>query len=204
MIRYLRDEIDRLNGFLAGRQKNPEKWANNEVAKAEVQTAVNSLLDVEKQIDDSKTLLTQKQATAKTLKQNAAQLGDKLENFINGYHASEPEKLLDYGLEPKKPYAKKQTPVGKLLIGVQDDTDGEGFILSTSADSNADMYEWHKGIGADASKTDVIPAMSLLKTTRKLSFVDDEVAKGVRVFYKVRAVNSKGEGPWSDVVSRVQ
>jgi len=38
--------------------------------------------------------------------------------------------------------------------------------------------------------------MTLFKTTRKISFVDDDVVKGQRVFYKVRAVNPAGVGPW--------
>ena len=204
MIRYLRDEIDRLKGILSGRLKNPDKWQNNEVTDAEIQSAVDSLLDAEKQIEDTQTLLSQKQSTAKIIKLNAAKLADKLENFINAFHSDEPEKLLDYGLEPKKSRSKKQIPVEKLLISIKDDTDGEGFILSTTADSNADMYEWQKGVSDDASKTEVIPTMTLLKTTRKITFVDNDVKKGVRVFYRVRAVNSQGEGPWSEPVSRVQ
>jgi hypothetical protein len=66
------------------------------------------------------------------------------------------------------------------------------------------MYEWHKGIGSDPAKTDVIPVMTLFKTTKKITFVDDDVVKGQSVFYKVRAVNSTSEGPWSEPVSRVQ
>ena len=46
--------------------------------------------------------------------------------------------------------------------------------------------------------------MKLYKTTTKTPFVDDDVFKGVRYFYKVRAINAAGEGPWSEAVSRVQ
>ena len=66
------------------------------------------------------------------------------------------------------------------------------------------MYECFKGISADPTKTDIIPVLSPFKTTRKLSFVDDDVVKGQRVWYKVRAINAAGEGPWSEPVSRVQ
>lgn len=204
MLQYLRDEIDRLNGFMMGRLKYPEKWANNEVTDADIKTSIDSLAAAEKQIEEIKTLLLQKQAEAKDLKTKAVKLGDKVENFINGYHTDEPQKLIDYGLAPKKQYSKKSSPSTKLTISIQDDTDGEGFILTTSSDPDADMYEWYKGLGVDPSKTDVIPIMTLLKTTKKISFVDDDVPKGVRVFYKVRATNNKGDGPWSEPVSRVQ
>jgi hypothetical protein len=39
---------------------------------------------------------------------------------------------------------------------------------------------------------------------KKTSFIDDEVAKGIRIFYRVRAANTNGVGPWSEAVSRVQ
>ena len=204
MLRYLRDEIDRLHGFMLGIGKNPEKWANNEVTEAEVKTSIDSLEAAEKQIEEIKSLLSQKQLEARNLKNTAVKLGDKLENFINGYHADDPQKLIEYGIEPKKTYTKRQVPTAKPLIAIQDDTDGEGFVLTVSSDPDAEMYEWYKGLGTDPSKTDIIPAMNLFKTTKKISFVDDDVPKGVRVFYKVRAVNNKGEGPWSEPVSRVQ
>ncbi len=204
MLQYLRAEIDRLNGFMFGRAKNPEKWANNEVTEAEIKTSIDSLAAAEKQIEEIKNMLSQKQAEAKNLKAIAVKLGDKVENFINGYHADEPQKLIDYGIEPKRQYTRKQAPVNKLLVLIQDDTDGEGFILTTNPDPDADMYEWYKGFGADPAKTDIIPPMNPLKTTKKISFVDDDIPKGVRVFYKVRPVNSKGDGPWSEPVSRVQ
>jgi hypothetical protein len=204
MLQYLRDEIDRLTGFKLGITKYPDKWANNEVTEADIKTSIDSLEAAEKQIEEIKNLLSQKQIEAKALKTHAVKLGDKVENFINGYHAGEPQKLIDYGLEPKKQYVKKQAPSTKLLITIQDDTDGVGFILTTTADPDAEMYEWQKGLGTDAAKIDIIPTMTLLKTTKKISFVDDEVPKGVRVFYKVRGVNGKGDGPWSEAVSRVQ
>ena len=39
---------------------------------------------------------------------------------------------------------------------------------------------------------------------RKLSFVDDDVEKGTRYFYRFRGLNSNGSGEWSEPVSRVQ
>lgn len=87
---------------------------------------------------------------------------------------------------------------------LQDDTDGEGFIVSTQFDANADFYEWQKGFGSNPSETKTIPELKNFKTTKKTNFVDDEVPKGVRVFYRVRAANTNGVGPWSEAVSRVQ
>jgi len=44
----------------------------------------------------------------------------------------------------------------------------------------------------------------MYKTTTKTTFVDDDVAKAIRYFYRVRAANASGFGPWSEIVSRVQ
>lgn len=204
MIRYLREESDRLSGFKGGIEKNSAKWAGNEITPAAIQTQIEQLSAQEKLIESTKTLLNQQQLEAKEIQQNAAKLGDQIESYINAFHPNDAERLLDYGLVPRKQYTKKQIPTAKPAITIQDDTDGEGFILTTQTDADAEMYEWYKGIGADAAKPDVIPAMTMLKTTKKTSFVDDDVVKGVRVFYKVRAINNKGEGPWSEPVSRVQ
>ncbi|MEW5842072.1 MAG: hypothetical protein AB1775_02275 [Bacteroidota bacterium] len=59
-------------------------------------------------------------------------------------------------------------------------------------------------MGTNAADANTIPELKNFRTTKKTSFVDDEVPKGVRVFYRVRAANTKGAGPWSKAVSKVQ
>jgi hypothetical protein len=204
MIQYLRDESDRLKDFKGGIEKHPEVWSNNSYTPVLIQTQIDLLDTKEKQIDGTKKLLHQQQIEARALQQSTSRIGDEIENYVYAYHPHEPEKLLDYGLAPRKAYTKKQVPSTKPVITITDDVDREGFILTVSADPDAEMYDWQKGVGADPTRLDIIPAMALLKTTKKLSFVDDDVVKGTRVFYKVRAVNNKGEGPWSEAVSRVQ
>ena len=44
----------------------------------------------------------------------------------------------------------------------------------------------------------------LIRISKKSQYLDDDVPKGERIFYQVRAVNSKGDGPLSAPVSRVQ
>ena len=50
----------------------------------------------------------------------------------------------------------------------------------------------------------MLPDLNNFKTTRKRSFVDNDIPRGVRVFYRVRAANRSGVGPWSDPVGKVQ
>lgn len=204
MIKYLSDLSDRLKALKSGMVKNPDIWADHEITADAVQQKIDGLTDKEAEIESLKEQVALKQAEAKVVQSDGAKFADRLENFVFAYHTETPEKLIEYGLQTRKEAKPRPALTKKLSINIQDDTDGIGFILTTQVDSDADMYEWHKGIGADPAKVDVIPAMTLFKTTRKTSFVDDDVLKGQRVFYKVRAINNVSEGPWSEPVSRVQ
>ena len=95
-------------------------------------------------------------------------------------------------------------PGGGLAIVIKDDVDGIGFILSTQGDPDADKYEWEKGAATDPLDLNTLPPMRLFKVTSKTTFVDDEVAPGVRYFYRVRGSNASGSGPWCGPMSRVQ
>lgn len=91
-----------------------------------------------------------------------------------------------------------------MIPTITDDKEGEGFIASTQTDPNADYYEWQKGYGTNAADDNVIPEMKNYKTTKKTSFVDDEVPKGIRIFYRVRAANTNGVSSCCESVSKVQ
>lgn len=44
----------------------------------------------------------------------------------------------------------------------------------------------------------------IYKNSGKLKVIDNSIQKGVRYFYRIRGVNNKGTGAWSDTISRVQ
>ena len=204
MTKYLLDLLNRLTGYKSGVSKNPEIWKDREETPESIQTHIDKIQKTGDEMDEIEEQLTAKRAEARNLQKTETKYADDLENLAIGLEKSSQEKLNLYGIELKKSPAPKPAPLTKLHPKIEDDTDGVGFILTTNSDPNASQYEWQKGIAADPSKTDVIPEMKFFKTTIKLSFVDDDVQKGVRVFYRVRAINSTGEGPWSEAVSRVQ
>lgn len=204
MPKYISDIAARLTNFKNGMLKNPGKWTNPDETPEVVQLVIDGLNNASKDMDDAKDNLSIAQNNARALQASAIKKADELDNSAIAYEKSDPVKLSLYGIELRKEKAKKPVPTSTLHSKLQDDTDGVGFIVSTNVDADADQYEWHKGMGADPTKTDVIPEMRLFKTTTKTTFVDDDVAKGVRYFYKVRAINAAGEGPWSEAVSRVQ
>jgi len=165
---------------------------------------MTNLNSKDKAIDDAKDALSAAHAEARKLQITAVRFADDLENSAIAYEKSDADKLSRYGINIRKEKTRKPAPTAVIHAALQDDTDGIGFIVSTNVDSNGDQYEWFKGNNSDPTKTDVIPEMKLYKTITKTSFVDDDVLKGIRYFYKARAINAAGEGSWSEAVSRVQ
>jgi hypothetical protein len=204
MTKYILEIINRLTSFKNGQVKNPEKWTNPEETAEIVQGIIDGLTNIAKEMDEAKENLSLAQTSARRLEAAAVKKADELENSAIAYEKSDPVRLSLYGIELRKPKERKPVPVLILHPKLQDDSDGIGFIITTNVEPVADQYEWQKGFGADPTKPDTIPELKLFKTTTKTTFVDDDVAKGVRYFYRVRAINASGEGPWSEAASRVQ
>lgn len=204
MLAYLGEEKDRLRSLKTGMEKNAAIWTSQTVQVSEVEQMLANLDAKDAEVEAVKHQQTLKSAEARELSKNAGKLSDKIENLAFGFHSGNEEKLVQYGIKQKKPKEPKPAPTKTLIPGLEDDTDGEGFIVSTQFDPNADFYEWQKGYGTNPADANTIPELKNFKTTKKTNFVDDEVPKGVRVFYRVRAANTNGVGPWSEAVSKVQ
>jgi hypothetical protein len=203
-MKYLSELVVDLKNLMSGIVKNAAAWAPQNITAAIVQQSIDAVNAMEAEVAELKRQLSAKLTAARALQDATSQFVTKLENFAYALNSDTPEKLVDYNLTPRKERKAKAVPTLKLKVTLEDDTDGQGFIVSTEADEDAAMFEWYRGISTDASKTDVTPVMTLFKTTQKTSFVDDDVIKGQRLFYKVRSVNAAGVGPWSDVASRAQ
>jgi hypothetical protein len=204
MLKYLTEAADNLTARKRGIAKNSAVWTATGITKEAVAQEIARLQTAEAELNALQTELAKKQTEAHTLRDAADVMLMRIDNYAFALHANERARLADYGLQADKAKKSKPAPSMKLGLTIEDDTDGAGFILTTTRDPLADRYEWYKGIAADAKTTEVIPAMTLFKTTRKISFTDNDVKQGERVFYKVRAVNTAGDGPWSDAASKVQ
>jgi hypothetical protein len=203
-MKYLSELVVDLKNLMSGIVKNAAAWAPLNITAAMVQQSIDAVNAMEAEVAELKRQLSAKLTAARALQDATSQFVTKIENFAYAMNTDTPENLVDYNLQPRKEKKAKAVPMQKLKVTLEDDTDGVGFIVSTEPDADATMYEWYRGAAADAGKTDVIPEMTLFKTTQKTTFVDDDVIKGRRMFYKVRAVNPAGVGPWSDAASRVQ
>ncbi len=204
MLTYLSEVKELLRQLKTGMEKNAAIWTNQTVQVTEVEQMIANIDTVDAAFEAAKQQQSIKSAEARELSGNAGKLADKIENLAMGFHSGNAEKLLEYSIKQKKAATPKPAPTKTLIPKLEDDTDDEGFIVSTQADPNADFYEWQKGMGTNAADANAIPELKNFKTTKKTNFVDDDVPKGIRVFYRVRAANTNGVGPWSEAVSKVQ
>ncbi len=204
MLTYLAEVKERLRSFKAGMEKNASNWTSQTLQVQEVDQMLTDIDAKDLEVEEAKQKQSVALAEARELSNNSNKLADKIENLALGFHSGNSDKLLEYNIKPRKTAAPKPSPSKTLIPSLADDSDGEGFVVSTQVDPNADYYEWQKGLGANASDANTIPELKNFKTTKKTSFVDDEVPKGVRVFYRIRAANTNGVGPWSEAVSKVQ
>jgi hypothetical protein len=204
MLGYLLEPKERLRALRAGMSNNSTNWTVQTVEVQAVDAMITNLDAKDAEVDLAKQTLSLKSSEARELGNAAVKLANKIENLALGFYSGKEEKLIEYGIKSMRTYTTKPAPTKTLMIKLEDDTDGEGFIVSTQKDPNADYYEWQKGYGSNAADDKTIPELKNFKTTKKTSFVDDEVPKGVRVFYRVRAANTNGAGPWSEAVSKVQ
>ena len=203
-MKYLEDLIYTNTGLKKGLQTYSALWANQPYTPESIQANNDIIAAKNNEIAELETAIAKKQKEARILEKEQQAITDKIIKIATGFHSDNPEQLLDYGIKPRKAPEAKPKPDKQLIATLADDTDGIGFIVSTQGDSNANNYEWEKGQGANPADVNTIPEMKFYKYTSKITFVDDDVAKGVRYFYRVRAVNTAGEGPWSEAVSRVQ
>lgn len=204
MIKYLSETIERLKALKNGMEKNAALWKPMTETPAKVQLIIDGLNTKEAQILNLKDQLAIAQSEGHNLSNDGETYASKIESLAIGLEGDNPDKLLAYGIKPRKPSVKRPAPTKLLIPIIEDDSNGIGFTIYTQTDPDADMYEWEKGAGANASVTDIIPEMKLYKTTTKTLVSDHDIPKGIRLFYKVRAVNAAGPGPWSEAVSKVQ
>jgi hypothetical protein len=206
MTKYITDLVSDFLNRKSGIEKNANMWQGIPVInKEEIDASVAELKLLEKQIDESIEATQQLRAKARILVEEKKKAVVKIDNFAYGLHNDDATQLLSYGITLKRSATTKSVPTKGVVKSIIDDYDGEGFILERETIQDADNYEWQKAKGDDASVTNIDESkFTHFKVSRLRSFVDDEVKKGVRYFYRFRAFNTTGHGAWSEPVSRVQ
>jgi len=204
ILMYLQKLKNRLVALMNGVTLHAADWAGQAETPATIQANIDQIDAMQADINDLDDQLSQKRKEGRTLETELTLIADTIENKAIGFHTTNPEVLVDYDIELRKTPEKRPVPTAVLVPVLEDDVDGEGFIISCEVDPDADKYEWEKGTAEDPTDTTTVPTMQHFKITSKTKFVDDNVMPGKRYFYRLRAFNTTGNGPWSAAVSRVQ
>jgi len=206
MTKYITDLIDTLKERKAGIKKNLVLWKDLPVTEKIVEDAVKELQTIDDEITDLIDALQQKRMQARTLvKAKETGLLAQTDSLAIGLHTADPTKLNEYGIKLRKPAEAKPLPAKSVIDSITDDDDGEGFVITiVSQGEIPDFFEIEKGMAPNADDKVLAPPYPFYKATKKLTITDDDVLKGKRYFYRVRAVNATGAGEWSEAVSRVQ
>lgn len=204
MVKYMDSVISRLKSLKTGMENNPALWNGLPETPASMQAKIDELVSKEKQLTDIQAQTKIIISESHSICDIGEKYADKIEALATGLHSETPEKLNEYNVAQRKKGTAVPKPTKVLIPVLEDDTDGVGFIISTQPDSDASNYQWFKGASAEPKNTNTVPDMQPFKISSKTTFVDDEVEKGVRYFYKVQAFNVRGVGPMSEPVSRIQ
>ncbi len=209
MTKYIQEQIAELKGRRNGITKNSDKWANLPVKIEEIDARIKELEEIDAKIADGLNTVQQLRDKARSLVGGNWKEIAKIDSFAMGIHSESQEKLNEYGLgaqSDKYNTAARTLPIpAKVVIdSIIDDYDGVGFIVQLSRIDNVEHFEVERGRVEDPKTSILAPPYPFLRTVKKLKFTDDDIVKGQRYFYRVRAVNRNGAGEWSEPLSRVQ
>ncbi len=210
MAKYIEDQIAELKKRKNGIVKNADKWVNMPIKDVIIDAMIKTLGDLGKSIEDSVQELQQRRDLAHKEIENQKKTLDQIDNFAYALHADSSEKLNEYGLSAQAQKGggggSKRLPIpAKVVIeSITDDDDGVGFIVRLGSIDDVEHFEVQRGQSEDPKALVLPPPYPFLRTVKKLKFTDDDIEKGQRYFYRVRAINRSGAGEWSEALSRVQ
>ena len=203
MLKYLTKLRDRLLGLLNGVNLYPSKWSGQPETPAEIQSKIEGIDALQEELNHLKTQISIKKKEARKLEKELVKYIKVIEKKATGFHAAEREVLWQYHIKLRKVKEKWHVPKAMLKPKIDYTKDGLGFVVSTNRDLLANGYEWERGEATNPQDMNAYPPMEYYKHSSKKSFADNNVKAGVRYFYRVRAVNRNGEGPWSVITSRI-
>ena len=197
----LRNEFSDLK---KGMETNNAKWVGQPVSALQVKDIIDDLQSKEDAVVSANNVLIQAKVAASEAVALHTLIADQVISLTEGIHKLEPSKLVDYNLSLPKP-KKPKVPPGKAVIdSLKDEEDGVGFKLKFMHLTDVEGFEIERSAPQNSDLLVLAPPFIFLKVTQKLTYVDDEIIKGKRYFYRVRGYNRRGKGEWSDISSRVQ
>lgn len=202
--KYIQEQITEFKKRKNGIVNNTEIWNGLPVGIEDIDAYIKELEESDQKISDALTVAQQEREKARALVSARKKDLEQIDNFAMGLHKDSTEKLIQYGIKTMGSGKVTTYPHKTVIQSIVDDFDGEGFIIQIAPGNRANYYEVERGTVDDVSTQILAPPYPFLRTTKKLKFVDDNVVKGVRYFYRARAINTMGPGEWSEPISRVQ
>jgi len=188
-----------------GIHDNTADWTGQPVDEAAVNAEIILLKGKRTAIDAAENVLKQANLAGRNAAPDGRKMVTQVANLANGIYVNNTGKLTEYGVELRAEAHSQPAPAKGVISSIKDDVDGEGFILERTTLENADTYEWEKARGVDPTVLIIDPAnFHHFKSSKKNNFVDDDVVKGVRYFYRVRGINANHNGEWSEATSALQ
>lgn len=208
-LNYVTAIINRLKALKTGITTNAAAWVGQADTPATTQAHIDALETADAEIVALENQVSQKRTALKAVTHSKSDVADAIELRAKGIHANASSKWIDYGLTDPNNAAdagRVARPLSNkgIIKTVIDDYDGIGFIVEWEKLADAETYEVERGEAANSTDVNTIPAFKHLVSIRKIKYTDDEVEKGKRYFYRMRGINARGAGEWSEPVSRVQ
>ena len=187
-----------------GMEKHSAKWVGQPVTALQVKAIIEDLQTKEDAVVSANNVLIQAKVTASEAVSKHTLIADQVISLAEGIHKLEPSLLSDYNLSLPKPRKPKVAPGKTVIESLKDEEDGVGFKLKFHHLADVEGFEIERSGPQSPDLLVLAPPFTFLKVTQKLTYVDDEIIKGKRYFYRARAYNRRGKGEWSDISSRVQ
>jgi hypothetical protein len=204
MLKYLQRQFDRIKKQKDGISGNSTVWTGSVDTVLTKQADLDAITLADQEVTAAEVTLKQKQLAARNMSSAQRTKADATDKRVQGFHPENTDKWLEYGTPVPATPQDHPLPAQGVILSVEDDSDGEGFIITTKNDENGEYLEIEIGSAA-ANVMTLAPPFPVVKTTKKLKYTDNNVVAGTRYFYRVRWVNAKGAGAWSEVaVSGVQ
>ena len=204
MQKNIQELINELKDLKKGIHKYNTQWAGVPVTEAMIDAAIASLEAKGNAIDSAKALVSQTQLEGRIAVELYIVLADQATTLAEGIHINEQGKLADYNLAITTGKKAKNIPAKAVIESLTDDSDGVGFVVKCQVLDEVIGFEIEKSDPVDSTLLVLAPPYKHLRNITKLIYVDDEVEKGKRYFYRIRGYNRRGYGEWSEPVSRVQ
>ncbi len=207
MFKLLQVVYDRILALKNGLSANLARWKDQPDTPATLDGLLTQIQQKNQEIKALEVALRERREEARELARTLTAAAEQIERRASGIHATDIERLADYdvpvpGVVPERRAAT--VPEKAVLRQITDDDDGHGFVLRHDKLDTADHYELERGHSPADRPNERPAALAFLRTTKKLKNVDDDVQTGIRYWYRVRGVNRRGPGEWSEVVSAIQ